>query len=348
MKKKTKTVTPKQRLIRAVIAGVFIILVVVGVVVLARNYYDRNLQSVSSSQTAVVVTIPRGSSVNDIGDLLHQKGLIRSSSVFAQYVRSQNVQSQLQAGTYSLRPSLDVAAIVDILTQGNVVKNLFTILPGQRLDQIKSAMINAGFNTGDVDAAFSPSLYANYPALADKPAGASLEGYLYPDSYQRVATTKPATIVGQSLDEMQQHLTTDIRDGFAAQGLSINDGIILSSMVEKEVSKPADRTQVAQVFLSRRSKGMPLQSDVVTIYGDVLAGQAPSTTYDTPYNVYLHAGLPPTPISNVSDSSMSAVAHPAATSWLYFVSGDDGNTYFSTNLQDHQALTKQYCHKLCS
>jgi UPF0755 protein len=84
------------------------------------------------------------------------------------------------------------------------------------------------------------------------------------------------------------------------------------------------------------------------MYGDVLAGHAPSTTYDTPYNVYLHTGLPPTPVSNVSDSSMAAVAHPAGTDWLYFVSGDNGNTYFSTNLQDHQALTKQYCHKLCN
>ncbi|MEO8784710.1 MAG: endolytic transglycosylase MltG [Candidatus Saccharimonadales bacterium] len=338
----------RRRLTSVVVAGLAVVAVVVGAVVLARSYYDRNLQPVSASQTAVVVTIPSGSSVTQIADTLHQKHLIRNASVFSQYVRSQNVQSKLQAGTYSLQPSLSVEQVVQILTQGNIVKNLFTILPGQRIDQIKSTMINAGFKASDVDDAFTPSLYANYPALADKPAAASLEGYLYPDSYQRVTSTKPETIIGQSLQEMQDHLTTDIRDGFAAQGLSVNSGIILSSMVEKEVAKPADRTQVAQVFLSRLSQGMAMQSDVVTIYGDILAGHAPSTTYDTPYNVYLHTGLPPTPISNVTDSSMSAVAHPATTSWLYFVSGDDGNTYFSTNLQDHQALTKQYCHKLCS
>jgi UPF0755 protein len=343
-----KITGPKRQLISAVITGVVILVAVVGAVLLARSDYNRNLQPVSSSQTAVVVTIPRGSSVKQIGELLQQKKLIRNAGVFAQYVRGRNAQSQLQAGTYSLRPSLDVEQIVDILTTGNVVKNLFTILPGQRLDQIKSAMINAGFKANDVEAAFTPSLYSSHPALADKPAAASLEGYLYPDSYQRVATTKPETIIGQALDEMQQHMTTDVRDGFAAQGLSVNQGVILSSMVEKEVSKPADRPQVAQVFLSRLRQGMALQSDVVTMYGDVLAGHAPSTTYDTPYNVYLHTGLPPTPVSNVSDSSMAAVAHPAGTDWLYFVSGDNGNTYFSTNLQDHQALTKQYCHKLCN
>ena len=147
---------------------------------------------------------------------------------------------------------------------------------------------------------------------------------------------------------MQKHLTADISDGFAAQGLGINKGIILSSMVEQEVSNQSDRNQVAQVFLSRWKQGKPLESDVTTMYGDILAGQPFSLTFDTPYNVYLHKGLPPTPISNVSQSSMTAVAHPAKTNWLYFVSGDNGKTYFSTNLKDHQALTKKYCHKLCN
>lgn len=323
------------------------LLLVIGAVVLARQYYNRNLEPVSSSQTAIVVTIPSGSGVSQIGDMLHAKKLIRNSQVFSQYVRSHNLQSQLQAGTYSLRPSQSVPEIISVLSHGNVLKNLFTIVPGQRLDQIKSSMINAGFKADAVERAFNPALYTNHPALADKPAGASLEGYLYPDSYQRLATTTPETIIGQSLDEMQQHLTTDIRDSFVAQGLTVNQGVILASVVESEVSHQPDRNQVAQVFLTRLRKGMALQSDVVTRYGDILAGQPLSATYDTPYNVFLHTGLPPTPISTVSDSSLQAVAHPAGTNWLYFVSGDNGNTYFSKTLTDHQALVDQYCHKLC-
>jgi len=78
-----------------------------------------------------------------------------------------------------------------------------------------------------------------------------------------------------------------------------------------------------------------------------LAGKTQSVTYDTPYNTYLHKGLPPTPVSNVSEVSLQAVAHPANTDWLYFVSGDDGTTYFSKTLQDHDALVAKYCHKLC-
>lgn len=323
------------------------ILVTIGAVVLARNYYQNNLKAVSSEQTYKTVTIEPGSSVNQIADLLKSAKLIRNSQVFKQYVRSKNVQSKLQAGTYSISPSQDVAEITTILTHGNIVKNLFTILPGQRIDQIKSAMINAGFNAQEVEAAFNPAIYSNWPALSDKPSNTSLEGYLYPNSYQKVSETKPQTIIEQSLQQMQLHLNSQLRDSFVAQGLTVNQGVILASMVEKEVSRPDDRTQVAQVFLARFRQNMPLQSDVVTKYGDILASHPFSLTFDTPYNVYLHAGLPPTPISNVSDSSLQAVAHPAATDWLYFVSGDNGNTYFSKTLAEHEALTAQYCKKLC-
>ena len=90
-----------------------------------------------------------------------------------------------------------------------------------------------------------------------------------------------------------------------------------------------------------------LGSDVTAYYGAILAGKSPTTTYDSPYNTLLHKDLPPTPISSISESSLNAAGHPAATDWLYFVSGDDGNTYFSTNLQDHEAYTAKYCHKLC-
>lgn len=344
---------PKKRqrrrwLVAGTVTAVILVVVTVGGVWAARQYYYHNLQPLQpQSQQTIIVTIPSGSTVNEIGNLLQQKKIIKSGRVFSQYVRSKNLQDKLQAGTYSLSPGQNVAEITSIISGGSIVKNLFTILPGQRLDQIKSAMINAGFNAAEVDAAFNPELYKDHPALADKPAGASLEGYLYPDSYQRVDTTTPQTIIRQSLDEMQKKLTPEIRDAFVAQGLTLQQGVTLASIVEKEVSKPNDRPIVAQVFLTRLRNNMLLQSDVVTMYGDILAGKPLSATYDTPYNVFIHKGLPPTPISNVSEDALRAVAHPANTDWIYFVAGDDGNTYFSRTLQEHEALTKQYCKKLC-
>ena len=92
---------------------------------------------------------------------------------------------------------------------------------------------------------------------------------------------------------------------------------------------------------------MQLGSDVTAFYRSELAGKGQDVTYDTPYNTRIHTGMPPTPISNVSKSSLEAVAHPASTDWVFFVAGDDGVTHFSKTVEEHEALTKKYCIKLC-
>ena len=155
-------------------------------------------------------------------------------------------------------------------------------------------------------------------------------------------------IVEKALAEMQSKLTPDLRASYARQGLSVFQALTLASIIEREVSAPVDRAQAAQVFLKRLKNDIRLESDVTALYGAVLDGQTPSVTYESAYNTYTHKGLPPGPISTVSESSLKAVAHPANTDWQYFVAGDNGNTYFSKTLDEHNALTKQYCQKLCN
>jgi UPF0755 protein len=331
-----------------VLAVVVLVLVVAGAVFVRREYFQ-NLQPVdSSNHSTQYVTIASGSAVNQIADQLQRARLIRSSEAFEWYISSHNYRDKLQAGTYKLSPSETVQQIVDKLVKGKVAADLITILPGKRLDEIRQAFISAGFNTAAVDEALKAGQYrADYPALADNPATADLEGFLYPESFQKTTTTDPRQIIGASLDEMQQHLTPDIRNGFVTQGLTVYQGVILASIVEQEVSHPQDRPQVAQVFLKRLRSNIALASDATAKYGAIKAGVTPSLDYDSAYNTYLHKGLPPTPISNVTESALKAVAHPANTDWLYFVSGDDGTTYFSHTLQEHEALTQKYCHRLC-
>jgi len=328
-------------------AGVLVLLLVLATLAVWR-FYHLNLRPVSNIGAPQTITVDSGATPTQIANVLHNKRLIRNAWTFEAYIRHEGVGADLQAGTYSLSPTQDVPSIVAQLTHGKVSTKLATILPGQRLDQIKQALLNDGFSEADVDAALDPSAYAGNAALVDKPAGNNLEGYLYPDSFQRTALTKPSSIIQESIAEMQSHLTPDIRAAFAKEGLSTYQGIILASVVEQEVSNPSDRAQAAQVFLKRLSVGMPLGSDVTAMYGSRLAGKGTSLTYDTPYNTLLHTGLPPTPISNVDDNALQAVAHPANTDWLFFVAGDDGVTHFSHTLQEHQALTQQYCHKLCA
>jgi UPF0755 protein len=342
---KTKRSLPFRPLI---IIGIVLVILFSGLGYVAVRYRNNNLKPVSTNQTTVTITIPTGSSLSDVSMLLKKNNLIRNEWVFKQYVRSKGLQDKILAGTYALKPSQSVSDIVEILTEGRVDNELVTIKPGQRLDQIKQTFINAGFSVKETEEAFEPAQYEGHPALVDKPRGANLEGYLYPESFQKDGTTKPTQIITSSLDEMQKRLTPELRAQFAKRGLSVYQGITLASIIEKEVSVISDKALVSQVFYKRLSMDMGLESDPTAFYGAIIAGQEPSLRYDSAYNTYLVKGLPPGPISNVTQESLRAAANPANTDWLFFVAGDDGKTYFSKTLAEHEVNIDRYCKKLCN
>ena len=338
----------RKRLSKLLLALLLIGLVIAGGVFLARKYYFDSLTAVSQSQKSVNVVIPAGSSLGDVAKILKDSDLIRNEWAFRQYVRNQQLQDKIQAGTYAIRPSQNVEQIVVIITEGKISSKLVTITPGQRIDQVEQTLINSGFDPEATAKALDPKTYPKHPALVDKPAKASLEGYLYPESFQRTAETTPSEIIEASLDEMAKVLTPEMRKSFSKKGLTTHQAIILASMAEKEVDSLEDRRKVVQVFLSRLDQDKKLESDATAIYGAISAGEEPSVTLDSSYNTYLHPGLPPGPISNASKEAMIAVASPAKTDWLYFVSGDDGKTYFSKTLEEHEKLTELYCKQKCA
>jgi UPF0755 protein len=324
-----------------------VVLSVAGAIVV-RHKYDSYMQPVSTNQTTQIFTVKPDSSVKQIAGDLEEAHLIRSSWAFQLYIQRKDQATKLQAGTYALSPSESTQEIARTLTTGQVATQLITILPGRRIDQVRADLINAGFAPDAVDNALNPANYEGLSALAFKPANVNtLEGLLWPDSYQKQPDTDPSVIIRESLKAMGEHLNSDVQAGFAAEGLTPYQGLILASIIIQEVNKPADRAQASQVFLSRLKGGIMLGSDVTARYGAIAAGKAPSLTYDSPYNTRLHTGLPPTPISTISAGALEAALHPAATDWLFFVTGDDGTTYFSHTDAEHQALTEKYCHKLC-
>ncbi|MDZ7744738.1 MAG: endolytic transglycosylase MltG [Candidatus Saccharibacteria bacterium] len=335
---------------------VVFIFIVVGAGAWAHNTYMENLKPVSNSETSQSITIELGATPTEIANLLQNEGLIKSTWAFEWYVRNTGLRDKIQAGTYSLKPSLSTQEIVDTLTHGRVETDLVTILPGKRLDEVKDALINHGFEPQAVERALEADNYANHPALADKPDSASLEGYLYPESFHKTAETTPEQIIEASLDEMHKRLTDEIRSGITNQGLSVHQGIILASIIEQEVSdhNPEDRPKVAQVFLRRLDEGMALESNATTDYGAILDNKPPTSSYSSLYNTYQNPGLPPGPISNVTLSSLEAVVRPADTNYLFFVSGDDcleaGGTctnYFSHTNEEHQRNVQLYCRERC-
>ncbi len=335
--------------VKKIIAIVVIVVVValVAVVAIIRKSYSDNLKPVGGNTNNQVITVEPGSTPGQIADDLKAKGLIKSDWAFEWYVRNEQLRDKLKAGTYAVNPSQSVSEIVQVIVDGKEATDLVTILPGKRIDQVKEDLIKAGFAEAEVTAALDPKQYADHPALTDKPSDASLEGYIYPESFQKTAETTVKQVITQSLDEMDRRLTPEVREAFSKQGLTLHQAIVLASVVENEVSNAADRAQAAQVFLKRYKSNIMLGSDSTAVYGSILAGQGRAILYDTPYNTRLHTGLPPGPISNVGEGSLKAIAFPAGTDWLYFVSGDDGNTYFSKTLQEHEELTKKHCIELC-
>ncbi|HUD07233.1 MAG TPA: endolytic transglycosylase MltG [Candidatus Saccharimonadales bacterium] len=341
--------TKKRRIRYFFYVVILLMAILFAVTIYIRHIYLERLKPLNNSQQSHLITVPSGSSLKSISDELQNDGIIRSSWAFEWYVRNDsNAINNLQAGTYNLRSNQTIQQIVTVLTQGEAV-NAVVILPGQRIDQIQQALINDGFSETSVKAALNPAQYVSqFPMLAGLPQGATLEGFLYPNSFQKNTDTKVTNIIDQSLEEMQDQLTPQITNAFGKQGLSVIQAVTLASIVEQEVNKPSDKPVVAQVFLSRLRAGMNLGSDVTAYYGSIINNQKPSLSYDSPYNTLLHTGLPPGPISNVTSDDLNAVANPASTSYLYFVTGDNGVTYYAQTLTQHDQQVQAYCQKACS
>ncbi len=336
----------RKRVWPRVIIGMLVLLIIgIGVSI---YWYKSNLAAVnrlaSDNQTVVV---EEGMSVAQFAGLLHQQGIIRSAYLYELYVRFERDNATMQAGSYLLSKNMSVEQIVDRVTGGEVAVELLTILPAQRLSQIRSYLIDEGYAETVVDDALDPANYQDHPLIATKPAGASLEGYLYPESFQVTPQTPLTTVIESSLNELYEVLTSELKQKLNEQNLNVWEALIMASVVEKEVSNPDDMAKVAQVFLLRRQIGMQLGSDVTAYYGASLAGLPEAVITDTPYNTRIYEGLPPGPISNVSAAALYALANPSDSDYLYFVAGDDGNTYFSHTIEEHEALIAQHCKKLC-
>lgn len=346
----TTSTSRKRRFPRRVLIIVLIAVALLAAVTFAaRQVYYNNLKAVdSSSEQTIEFTVELGSSVDEISNNLEQSGLIRSAWAFVLYVNSKQARDDLQAGTYSISPSQDVGTIVSILTHGLVATDSVTILPGQRIDQIRGALINSGFDESQVDKALDASTYAGHPALVDKPENASLEGYIYPETFHKTDITTPQDIIRLSLDEMSERLTPDLRNSYAQQGLSVFEGITLASIVEKEATNLEDRRVVAQVYLKRLRDGMALQADPTVYYAASVKGVEPNLSIDSPYNTYKHTGLPPGPISNVGETSLQAVANPSNTDWLFFITGDDGKMYYANTFEEHEVNVQLHCAEGCA
>jgi len=288
------------------------------------------------------VLISPGTSLIGIEKLLIANGVIPPGRRFYYLARISGLSQRLQAGEYIFSPGQTPYQILCLLATGATVRWSVTIPEGTNIYQL--ADILAAGKWGERELFLK--LMRDKELLSRYGVGAkSLEGYLFPDTYQLLRGQDPREIIGLMVErgrQVRQELG-DLRNN--SLGLSSHQVLTLASIVEKETAVPEERPLIARVFMNRLRLSMRLQTDPTVVYG-LTNFNGNITRKDletpTPYNTYLINGLPPGPIANPGRASIAAVLHPASASYLYFVSKNDGTHHFSHDLGEHNRAVLKY------
>lgn len=308
---------------------------------------------VSSDTQTQVFTINPGESAADIGTQLQQRGIVRSSAAFRLVVEQQGVGNKLAAGDYLLSPSMTTEQVVTILASGQVKPgNKVTIPEGWRAEQIADRLdqMDVAPRADFLTAVHQPLTVPGVDVLGSPPPN-TLEGYLFPDTYVENNPVSGAAMAGQMVTTFDKQVMSELLSGAAGAPLSPAQVVTLASIVEREARAPEERPVIASVYMNRLKQNMPLQADPTVQYAVATRDGAAASSYqywkqdlsesdlqiDSPYNTYVHPGLPPGPICNPGEASLQAALRPAQTDYLYFVAKGDGTHLFAKTLAEHNA-----------
>jgi UPF0755 protein len=304
----------------------------------------------------VIVQIPAGTSTAEIGQKLVQSGVIRSAQawqVWAKWLAFQKTPGGFQAGSYELSPTASLPEIAQKIWTGDVVTRSFTIPEGWNIRQMAAYFEQQGFFPAQAFVNATTQVSAQpYPWLP--PNTPHLEGYLYPDTYQLVVgeAVTPQQVVKLMLDRFQQLAIPAYQKQQGNTALTLAQWVTLASIVEKEAVIPQERPRIAGVFTNRLRQNISLGSDPTVEYGLGVqqTKEQPLTLAQvrqpSPYNTYINAGLPPTPIASPGIASLQATLAPEATDYIYFVAKYDGTHVFSRTLGEHETAQNQIREKV--
>ncbi len=300
--------------------------------------------SLSGNDGGVYIRVRPGMSAAEVTDELLQKKIINSELHFKTLAWWNDLQENLKAGSYIVRPDMTYQEIIDLLMSGRTAAAMLTIPEGYSIEQIAKLLEDMGVDTKSNVLALAKK-YAPYEYMA---AGEDTlyqaEGFLFPDTYEVAHDQNGEEVLGKMAEEFDHKFTPKMRQRAQELQLSIREVVTLASLVEKEARFAEDRPLIAQVFLKRLAIGMPLQSDATIQYFLDAPKEDLSiedTKQDSPYNTYRIAGLPPGPIANPGLDSINAVLYPADTNYLYFVADRQGKNHYTTAYEDHLAVVEQ-------
>jgi len=287
----------------------------------------------------VFVEIPAGAGPRSIGEKLVEAGVVRDHMIFRAALLISGRARALKAGEYQFTQPMHALDVIDKIARGDVYKRRLTFREGLTIDEMAQVFEEKGFGTADDfrTAAMNTKLIADLDTAAP-----DLEGYLFPETYSLPRHTPASEVVSQMVAGFKSAVSAEMRTAAEADGLTLRQLVTLASLVEKETGAGDERPLVAAVYRNRMKIHMPMQADPTVIYALQKAGKYDGNltrehlrAFDSPYNTYMYAGLPPGPIAAPGKASLQAAAKPADVDYLYFVSKNDGTHVFASTLAEH-------------
>ena len=310
------------------------------------------LTPVSATPSAVTFDVKPGWGGKEVAAKLHDSGLVRNGRIFELYLRARGLDRSIGEGLYDLSPSMNASQIAAALEKGGRPRTVHVVIPeGWRASRIAQALHDAGLGTAAAFAQLVRKPGDLRPGFV--PAGAGLEGYLFPAAYDIPVKSSPREVLELMLQRFRQELDGPTEQQLRARGMSVHAWVTLASMVQAEAANAGEMPIIAGVFLNRLDLGMPLQSDPTVAYGlDIPLPklEASDLQKDNPWNTYTRAGLPEGPIDSPGDAALRAVLEPVRTNdkgerYLYFLHAESGGkTVFrpNTTLQAHNEDVRRY------
>ena len=284
------------------------------------------------------VDIPPGIGPAGIGARLVAAGVVKDAWTFRAAVLISGRARELKAGEYRFDAPMTALDVVAKVARGDVYTRMLTFREGLTIAEMAQVFEERGFGA----AADFTTAAQNAALIRDlDPAARDLEGYLFPETYALPRRTPASAVVEQMVAGFKKAFASELRAAAAADGLTVRQVVTLASLVEKETASGDERPLVAAVYRNRMKIRMGMQADPTVIYALQKAGQYDGNLsredliFDSPYNTYRYAGLPPGPIAAPGRAALEATVRPAAVDYLYFVSKNDGTHVFATTLADH-------------
>ncbi|MGK2943436.1 MAG: endolytic transglycosylase MltG [Desulfuromonadales bacterium] len=320
-----------------------ILLAVTGILLLCIALWLQNFISTAVTPAAPqIVEIKSGSSFSRVASQLEQSGIIKDARLFTLLARWHKATGQIHAGEYLFETSAKPDDILARLIAGDIRKFQVTIPEGFNLQEIAARLEKTGIGSSDEFLALCSD--ARFLNELDIDA-ASLEGYLFPETYTYSSSTTPSQILTAMVAQLRMQLTPELLKSAAALNLNRHQLLTLASIIQKEAGNVMEMPLISAVFHNRLKRGIALQADPTVIYGITdFDGNLTRKHLETPtpYNTYRTRGLPPGPIASPGHFALQAAANPAVSKDLYFVSRGDGTHVFSTNLNDHNRAVRRY------